>query len=471
MNRIFFVGATLIDGINPARDDVTVVVEGNRISAVGLGTDVPVPDGSDQVFRLERGVTLMPGLYQCHLHAAMDDIMSYMELDMKYPANYLTLIAARNVERLLRLGFTSAVGAGSPANVDVVLKHAIAAGLIKGPRLHACSPHIITTGESLDYIPSFWQSTLRSGFGRVCDGAGEFRRTVRAEIKDGVDIIKVHASGGHGSNLPVECLPITFEELDAASQAAHERGKKIRTHAANKAGILLSLRAGVDLIDHVDFLDDECIEGFVKSGVSVTFGVLSMVCALKAMDSFERRSREGGQMSAKDKLSSPFFSSIRVDKGEMQGALDNYRAFLPKVLRAGVNIVNGDDFGGATTPHGTYMDELVGYVEEIGIDAKDVITWATRNAARFVGEQDLGVLAEGKIADLLVVKGNPIKDITVLQHPSNLLAVMKDGVFIDSPPLSSREAASDRTSDAFGSRAPCSLIVGAMPARGSGAVG
>jgi imidazolonepropionase-like amidohydrolase len=450
MKRTFFANATLVDGVNAPQEGMTVVVEGNRITAVCRSTDAPAPETQDQVFDVS-GLTLMPGLFQCHMHAAMDDIMSYRELDMKYPANYLTLIAARNTERMLRLGFTTTVGAGSPANIDVVLKHAIGAGLIAGPRFHACGRHICTTGESLDYIPSFWKSGIE-GFGHVCDGPEEFRKAVRSEIKDGVDIVKVHVSGGHGSNLSADYLAISFEELLAASQAAHERGKKIRTHSASKEGILLSVRAGVDLIDHVDFLDDECIEAFLENGTSIAAGVLGMVRAVQAMEAYERRSAAEPQMNAPDPLSSPFFNSIRMDKGEFERALDNFRKYLPRALEAGVNIVNGDDFGGAIIPHGTYADELVTYVKEIGIPAKDVITWATRNSARFLGETDLGVVAEGKIADLLIVKGNPVEDITVLQQRSNFLAILKDGEFVER-----RLGASDGISGSADARALATL--------------
>jgi imidazolonepropionase-like amidohydrolase len=442
MAGTFFIGATVLDGSRAPQPDMTVIVEGNRITAMGRRGSVPVPEAHDRVFDID-GMTLMPGLFQCHLHAAMHDIESYRELDMKYPANYLTLIAARNVERMLSFGFTSAVGAGSPANIDVVLRHAIEGGLIKGPRLYACSPHLITTGESLDYMPSFWQSGIRAGFGRVCDGAEEFRKAVRAEIKDGVDIVKVHASGGHGSNLSVECLPITFAELQAAADAAHERGKKIRAHAAGKAGIMMCVRAGVDLIDHVDFFDDECIEAFLKHDISITPGAFILARALKLLEAFEKQPAGAGSGTT-DRMSSPFFNSMRMDKSEFQRALDQFRLLLPKALRAGVNIINGDDFGGTIAPHGTYADELVSYVEDVGIAAQDVIAWATRNPGRFVGQGELGVVAEGKLADLLVVRGNPATDITVLQQKDNFQAVMKDGQFIECR-LESCNRTADRT--------------------------
>lgn len=427
MKRIFFMGSTLLDGINPPQGDITVVIQGNRITAVGRGANVPAPETQDEVYDIS-GKTLMPGLFQCHMHAAMDNLRSYQELDMKYPANYLTLVAARNAERLVRKGFTSAIGAGSPANIDVVLKHAIVAGLIVGPRFYPCGRHLVTTGESLDYMPRFWKSGIDSGFGLVCDGPEEFRKAVRGEIKDGAEIVKVHVSGGHGSNIPLQHMAITFKELKAACETAHERGKKLRAHAASKEGILLSVRAGADLVDHVDFFDDECIEAFLKNGTSIAASVLNLTRSIKAA---EGRSTTESHTSFATGMSSPFFNSIILDKGEMARALDNMRTFLPRALTAGVNIINGDDFGGASSPHGTYAEELVAYVQEVGISARDVITWATRNSARFIGDADLGVVSVGKIADLLVVDGAPAEDITVLRHQSNLLVIMKDGAFVE----------------------------------------
>lgn len=430
MSQTLFTHATLIDGTGQIRPNMSVLVEAERITAVAPSAELPPPTPETRVYDLA-GRTLMPGLFQCHMHAAMDGIMSYRELDMKYPATYLTLVAARNMQRMLEFGFTTAVGAGGPANIDVTLKHAIGAGLFTGPRIFACGAHIVTTGESLDYMPSFWKSGLRDGFGRVCDGADAFRHAVRSEIKDGVDVVKVHVSGGHGSNLPADCMAITYDELRAAVDAAHERGKKIRAHVASKAGILMAVRAGVDLIDHADFFDDECIEAFLKNGTSIAAGVLTALGVVRSLAQSRQRAASGEPRSV-DRLSSPFFNGINMDEEEFQAELDNLRTYLPRAQAAGVNIINGDDFGGVNRPHGTYADELVNYVETVGIAPIDVLTWATANSARFLGTDDLGGIAPGKLADMLVVDGNPAEDITLLRTPGRLLAVMKGGDFVHS---------------------------------------
>lgn len=438
MSRTFFTHSTLLDGLNAARPNSTVVVEGNRIVAVAPSQDAPTPEPGDRIFDLE-GSVLMPGMFMCHFHAAMDSIMSYIDLDMKYPANYLTLVAARNAARMLHVGFTSAIGAGSPDNIDVVLKHAINDGLMAGPRFTACGRHLCTTGESLDSHPGFWKTGFL-GFGHPCDGADEFRKAIRTEIKDGVDIIKLHVTGGHGSNYDMSIMPITYAELEAAVDAAHERGKKIRSHSANKEGILACIKAGVDLIDHADCMDDECIDAFVKNGTTITAGVHVTQTFINLIEAASKSDVPPGPLPT---LSSPFFSPIASTVEESYQSMANYRKFLPRAQQAGVNIVNGDD-AGAIWPHGYYADELTSYVEEIGISPLDVLRWATSNPARFLGQGDIGIIAEGNLADMLVIDGNPAEDISVLQQRDKLKAIMKDGLFVRCALTDNGEASSQR---------------------------
>jgi len=422
MARTIFINANLIDGHGPARRGIAVAVEGNRIVAVQPQDELKsTPD--DQIIDL-KGASLMPGLFQCHMHAAMDDAQSFVELDMKYPPNYLTLVAARNLYRMAQLGFTSMIGAGSPANIDVVLKHAINGGIFTGPRVFACGHHISTTGESLDFHPGFWQSSLQ-GFGLVADGPQEFRKAVRQEIKDGADIVKVHTTGGHGSNYPARFLTVGNDELRAATEAAHERGKKIRTHTVGKAGILAATRMGVDLLDHVDHLDDECIEAFLEHGTTITIGLHVMLRLITVLEAAAKQPRR------KDPMSSPFFSATdRSDTRAPYEAVEHYREFVPKAVKAGVNIVLGDDTGGGIVPHGAYADEMVTCAEELGLDPLDVLQWATRNPGRFMANGDLGLIAEGCLADMIVVEGDPSQNIRCLNESANIRAVMKDGLFI-----------------------------------------
>jgi imidazolonepropionase-like amidohydrolase len=347
----------------------------------------------------------------CHYHVAYDNVSKADDIDLKHPPTLLALIAAKNAELLLRSGFTGAVGAGTLHNIDVTLKTAINTGLIPGPRFMACGRDLVTTGDSIDCHPSFWNLRME-GLARICDGPQEFRKAVREEIKQGVDIIKLYPTGGRGLSWPAEVMTMTQEEIDAATRAAHERGKKIRGHIGCKPAILAGLKAGMDLLDHADHMDDECIELLVKQG---TFVTPSLYFPWKVVEANLR-------------------SDTKVFGGSdgMQNVLDYSARVLPVAQKAGVKFVIGDDFGVSAMPHGEYACELESYVNGAGISALEVLTWATKNGAELFGmEDDLGTIEPGKIADLLVVDGNPAKDITVLQDRGNLDVIMKGGQFVE----------------------------------------
>src|SRR5271166_956154 len=410
MGRIFFRRANLIDGRNAPKKNATVVVEDDRITAVATNGDAPKPSANDVVYDLA-GRSLMPGMVQCHYHAAYANVQQLEDVDLKYPATMLTLIAAKNAELLLRSGFTGAVGAGTMHNIDVVLKRAIDEGLIPGPRLLPCGREMITTGDSVDVHPTWWKLQMDGGV-PICDGPDEFRKAVRSEIKQGAEIIKVGVTGGHGLAFPAELMSMTIEEINAAADTAHERGKKIRGHIVSKRGIMEALDARFDLIDHCDMMDDECIGRLVEQGTFVTPSLYFPFMTV------EQNRRSGEPAMA------------WVD--ELERGLEHSYRMVPKAHAAGVKMVDGDDFGVAGLVHGDYAKELEAYVKGAGIPALDVIGWATRNGAEMLGmKDDLGTIEAGKLADLLVINGDPVKDITVLQDRTNLDVIMKDGSFVE----------------------------------------
>ena len=404
MKRVFFIAANLIDGVNPPKPNSTIVVEDDRIIAVGADGRVPKPAARDTVFDL-RGKSLMPGMIECHFHAGYVNVNSTMDNGVRYPATFLALAAARNAELLLRSGFTGAVGAGAPHNIDVALKEAIRQGLIQGPRMVACGHDIVTTGGPLD------DSSGIEGLCRVCDGPDEFRKVIRQEIKEGADIIKLYVTGGHGFEMKASEGVMTFEEIQAAAQAAHERGRMVRGHVIARSAIMDCLRAQMDLLDHADAMDDECIDLMVKQNSYVT---PSLYFTWKTTDFMRKR-----------------WSAERVAQEERWLEM-GYKA-VEKANKAGVRLVVGDDFGTSWMPHGDYALELEFYVKYAGISPLDVIRWATRNGAGLLGMGDeIGTIEAGKIADLLVVNGDPIRNIGVLSDRTKLDVVMKGGEFVES---------------------------------------
>jgi imidazolonepropionase-like amidohydrolase len=404
--RLIFNRANLIDGDAPARLS-SVVVEGRHIGAV---LDDPTQRGEpgDRTVDLA-GRTLMPGMITCHFHATYEDLgAKTTPFGLEDPPALQAIRAAKNLERLLLCGFTGAVSAGAPFAIDASMKTAIRQGLIRGPRLMAGSRDVSTTGHAGDKsFPWYWEVGAAGAVHR-CDGPDEFRRAVRQEIKEGAEIIKMFVTGGHGTVAPREQIEMSREEMAAGIQAAHQRGAKVRGHIANREAIEMALDLGIDVIDHGDGLDRSAIDRMVSTG---TFLVPSQY--------FPRRFSEGMGGSALG-----FAAGMAAD---IEEALE----ILPQANAAGVRVVIGDDYGALGLPHGRYADELEFYVKEAGIPPLDVIRWATKFGAELMGRgHQLGTVAPGKLADLLVVDGDPLEDIGVLQDTDSLVAIIKGGELV-----------------------------------------
>ena len=404
MARVVFTNCNLIDGRGPARPGSRVEVDGDRITAVGSGA---VPGiAADRVVDLG-GRTLMPGMVLCHFHSTYDNLGAIpAPLGLDRPPAYLALRAARNLETALLCGFTGVVSAGAAHDIDAAMKLAIDDGLIPGPRLVPGSRDLSTTGHVNDSVPWYWDLHAAAAI-RCCDGPDGFRLAVREEIKRGAEIIKLFVTGGHGTMAPKEAPQMTRAELQAAVEAAHDRGRRIRGHIASKPAILMAVDAGLDVIDHADDMDRECIDRLVPAG---TFVVPSLHFPWTLMQRKDATFGFGGDMRA------DFERMCRI---------------LPEANAAGVKLVLGDDYGAAGFPHGIYAAELELYVRDAGIASLDVLRWATRHGAELMGRGgDLGTIEVGKLADLLVIDGDPLADIAVLQKSEAMQLIMKGGVVV-----------------------------------------
>ncbi len=407
MTRIVFRGANLLDGMRAAQPNQSVVVEGERI--VSVEPDAETRPG-DRVIELA-GRTLMPGLITCHYHAAYNGItMQPVPLGTEKPPAYLAVAAARNVETALQCGFTGVVSAGGPHDIDAQLKMAIEDGVIEGPRILAGSRGLDTTGD-YNALGDWWWEIGNSGGHLFIDGPDAFRKAVRQEIRRGAEIIKIFPSGGHGIAEPNTTRGLTHAELAAAVEATHQRGKKIRAHCPWKTLILECIELGVDVIDHGDELDEEVIQALLRSR---TFLAPSMLFLKKLLGDVDNVAGATAEQLA-----------------PIRGDFDNMRKMVPEANAAGVKLVLGDDYGLVMMPHGSYAEELELYVKTVGIAPLDVIRWGTVNGAELLGMgAELGSVEAGKLADLLVVDGDPSVDITLLQDRAKLRAILKGGRFV-----------------------------------------
>jgi len=408
MARIVFRGANLLDGASAARPGMSVVVEGLRIAQVAPDAAVAArPD--DRVVALE-GRTLLPGLASCHFHASFDNAtLDLFPLGMDQPAGVLMLRSAKNARLALEAGFTTLVGAGGGDDIDAQLVMAIDQGIVPGPRLLPCSRNLGTTSGYIDLEP-WWYRMGNVGACRMADGPDGMRQAVREELKRGARVIKLFVTGGHG-NLRQSTREFSREELAAVVEAAHERGALVRAHAAWKPQILECVELGVDVIDHGDEIDAQCIDAMAEAGTFFDPSVLY----LEKLLAYEPLRQVPG------------FAPVRE---ATERELENLARQVPEAAKAGVKIVLGDDFGTVLLPHGTYAEELEAYVKKLGIPPLEVLRWATRNGAELSGRgHDLGLVEAGRIADLVVVDGDPSVDMSVLCDPRRILAVLKGGAF------------------------------------------
>ena len=429
-SRLLLQGALLVDGIGVARPGTTIAIEGERIHQVCEDGAVEAsPD--DDVIYLD-GMTVMPGMVQCHFHShfgAFGEGVTAPALGLEASPAYLSMLAVANARIALDCGYTSAIGSSNAHAIDVSLKEAIQSGLVVGPRYLAGSREVVVTGEAADYDNNrnFYMGLGCTGLTLRADGAEGWRRAARLEIGRGADVLKLAAGPGHGSAPALDYMYPTREELHAAVEEAHKRGRIVRAHSPSRTSILECARAGVDIIDHADRIDDECVEAILESGSAVA---PSMLWSQRFLDLAESWDHDHAVLQ----ISEGFQETPDQVRARIAAVREDFEyscVALPAAARAGVPMVVGDDYGTPIMPHGHYGAELELYVKHLGIPALDVIAWATRNGAAAMGRSgDLGTVEEGKLADLVIVNGNPLDDITVLESGKRVSAVLRGGVFV-----------------------------------------
>lgn len=407
--RILFRNVQILDstGADPYSGDV--LVEGNRIVAVG---DVGTPDGITRVVE-GHGRTLMSGLCDAHTHFSWINSADLYGLGTM-PVEEHLIGCMESAKSYIDAGYTMCLGAASAKDrLDVVMRDAIAAGRVPGPRYLANGPEIsVTGGELVKSITKF------------ADGPEEMRKAVRELIEIGVDQIKLSMTGEEitGSQ-HAEDTYFSDEEVAAAVAEAHRRGKRVCAHARSAESVKMCVRHGVDIIYHASFTDAEGMDLLEahKDRLFVAPGLNWLVATVYEAESFGYPQE---------------VAEAAGYKRELDVAIEGMR----EMHRRGIRVLPGGDYGFAWTPHGTYARDLEHFVELLGFTPMEAILSATALGGEIMQMPDeLGKVQPGYLADLILVDGDPLTDITIFQDPSKLHAVMKDGVFHKEPSIPREE--------------------------------
>jgi imidazolonepropionase-like amidohydrolase len=389
---------------NEPRERASVVVEGGRVFEVHSG-DKPPTTRHDSIFDCA-GMTLMPGLTDAHVHIGAVDV-NILDQHREHPSNLVAMMMARILEDTLQQGFTTVRDAGG---TDWSFKAAVDRGVVEGPRLLVSDRPLSQTGGHGDWrrstetqSPEIFCPTagMRSV---VCDGADEVRRAAREQLRLGADQIKVMASGGAMSPADeLSATQYTLEELRAAVEEAEAARTYVMAHAYNDRSVRNCLESGVRSIEHGNLIDEETARLVARSGAYL----------VPTLVTYEALSDEGSEYGVPETV-------IRK--------IDEARALGIRALRyayeAGVKIASGSDLLGPLQDRKARELEIK---TEVMSPMESLMSATKTNAELFRMEDDFGTVERGKLADLLVVDGNPLEDIAVLQNRENLKLIMKEG--------------------------------------------
>ena len=406
---------TLIDGSGgPAARNDAIVIEGNRIKSIGaLPPDLHPEDHKHVEVIDAAGQWIMPGLIDAHCHVSYGYPSVKGEGKGKGPTRpeFSTLRSARSVQKVLRSGVTSISVPGGTWFTDVGVRDAIKLGLMEGPRMYVAGRMVVTYGCIEDDEPS-WEGTPDHSIGKLCNSADEMVTEVRRQGKHGVNFIKMADSRSGESQM------LARDEIAAVVGEAHRRNLRVAIHSRGAGSTRAAAEAGVDWIIHADLATDRDLEAVAEAGIPIlpTATFLAVVIEM------------GNKVGAE---------KVQLDINRMKRHYDLLGELMRKSRALGIKLLVGTDTGNNSfTPYGElHAKELEIFVNHGGFTPMEAIVAATKHNAYAVGlEGEVGEIAPGKLADIIVLKKDPIADITILQGGRHLSRVIKDGKIVDLDP-------------------------------------
>lgn len=405
MPRILFKSASVWDGSGAAAFPADILVENDRIRAVATQMGQLQAAGAEVIDA--KGMTLMPGLVEGHAHITFINAARSTDLGDTPPEEH-TLIAARNARLLLDHGFTSAYSAASAKlRIDVVIRNAIEAGELPGPRMRACGPEITVTGGLGDERQAH---QFRDSFAIVADGPVEVMKLARLCVREGVDSIKLNISGDdHTRHGALPRTVMSDEEIRAGVTVAHDFHRMVNAHCRAAESVKRAVRCGVDVIYHCEHADTEALDMLEAAKDRVFVGPAI------------------GLLHAAVHEAPPGAIPGGIRRGYDLGLEAASRAY-PEMKKRGIRVVIGGDYGFARTPQGENARDIEHFVRHLGYSPVEALVCATRYGAELMGlGDDAGQIREGFLADMLLVDGDPVADVRVLQDRTRLVGIWKGG--------------------------------------------
>lgn len=412
----------VIDGMGtPPIQDGAVVVVGERIAWVGSRNDLPGHwKDSITAKMIDAGSgSILPGIVDAHCHISYGEARTEEELAMYGSAEWRAILGGYNASKVLRAGVTSASDPAALYRVPTAVRDAIDAKLIEGPRFAVAGPELTTHQGLADAFPN-WLQNPPGNAGVVVRSKDEILETVRLQVKDTVDFIKVAGSGDATSYYnPIVGCAFRLDEIELIADVTHQLGKSCTIHARSAESVTFAARAGFDWIMHASFMDDEGLEIVAEKKIPICPSLPLLVNALDSMsENVSAMSRDG-----------------------LKREIDESAANIRRAYDAGVPIMAGSESGFSLTPYGHWhAKEMEILVTHVGLTPVEAISAGTLQAARALPRwrHEIGSLEVGKLADVLVVDGDPSVDISVLGRRSMLKMVMQAGREIDITPMPDR---------------------------------
>jgi imidazolonepropionase-like amidohydrolase len=393
--------------------DHTVVVENGLIAFVGPSAEAPPVAAGDRV-RDHSTCFVLPGLIDFHTHLAYGNAKTEEDIDLYAPVEFRALRGLFMSHRVLLAGYTSICNPGDASRVTLSIRNAINAGLFDGPRITTAGPYVTSRQGLTDWYPT-WIGQPQTSIGHVVRSSDEAIEEIRCQVKDGVDVIKLAMDGDltlqpTGVARDAELIA-AFDQQETTRMVAEAKrlGRRVIAHARGREAVLYSARAGVDVIFHASFMDDECLDAILANGCAIC-PTLTLIVNTYEFSQPTDGAGKGWNAAAKREAETAFKA-------------------IEKAWRAGVPILAGTDSGFAVTPYGEWhAKELEIFVRHVGMKPADALRCGTSAPAHYLNDgARLGAIEPGRHADMVIFDGDPLADISQLLDRSRIKEVLLGG--------------------------------------------